>query len=365
MSSQTHLLDAFLKRYPSAKVVKLQYIDLCGTVRCRLVPITSFAQLVRSDGIHPGTGSFADMLMPVNNDIWPAIMDHFTDRAQLIPDLSSLRMAAHDSGKLGNTAVVCCNVIYEDVDPRPILAKTVSKAEKEVGLTFLIGLELEFSLLQKNELIPPPEQQLGLHNSSILDRSQYWPILNQITVALAEVGINIIELHKEYATSQFEIALPPLPPVEAVDTVVYVKETVKDIAWQHGLRATFYPDPFTKDNPIKSGGHIHISANPTKGNTNFDFKKFLGGLVSHVPALCAIGMAQVDSYSRAQEGLFGVGNFVGWGSNNREMPIRLITKNHWEIRFNDATSNPYAMVAAIIGAGLDAKPLEVKDVTRE
>lgn len=363
MLSNVQLLDTFLEKHPSVKVIKLQTLDISATLRCRLLPIQTLIQLVRSDGIHPGSGSFADVAMPVNNEILHSALKHFSERAKIVPDLSSLRMAAHDSARLGNTAIMYANVEFRDTDARAILAATVARAEREAGLEFVVGTELEFSFIEKDGLTVPSDQELGLHNNAILSRSRYWPILNQITVALAEAGINVYEVHKEYAPSEFEIALPPGAPVEAVDISLYAKEVIRDIAYQHGLRATFFPDPFEGDSNVKNGQHIHISATPIEPASGFDADQFLGGLLNHIPALCAIGMAQIDSYSRAKSSVFGVGTFVAWGDNNREVPVRRVSKNHWELRCNDATSNTYAMVTAIIAAGLDKKPLAYKETT--
>ena len=53
------------------------------------------------------------------------------------------------------------------------------------------------------------------------------------------------------------------------------------------------------------------------------------------------------------------------GTQNRETPLRRIEGSHFEIRCVDGLSNPYLVLAAIIGAGmqgiLDKEPLEMKD----
>jgi glutamine synthetase len=86
-------------------------------------------------------------------------------------------------------------------------------------------------------------------------------------------------------------------------------------------------------------------------------------LLSHIHALTAIGLAQIDSYERVGIGKMCTGGLIGWGDNNRDMPVRRVTKNHWEVRVNDATSNSYAMVSGIIGALLDPKPLNIEGAT--
>lgn len=53
------------------------------------------------------------------------------------------------------------------------------------------------------------------------------------------------------------------------------------------------------------------------------------------------------------------------GTHNRETPLRRIEGSHFEIRCVDGLSNPYLVLAAIIGAGLqgivDKEPLKMKD----
>ena len=53
------------------------------------------------------------------------------------------------------------------------------------------------------------------------------------------------------------------------------------------------------------------------------------------------------------------------GTQNREPPLRRIGGSHFEIRCVDGLSNPYMVLAAIVGAGLqgivDKEPLQMKD----
>lgn len=167
-----------------------------------------------------------------------------------------------------------------------------------------------------------------------------------------------------------EICLPPLPPVEAVDIYIYAMEVVKNIAHKYNIVATFYPTPYVGDsNRQKSGQHIHLSAtmggNDGRDNdtTSWNPDEVLAGILSHIPSLMAIGLSQVDSYERVGEANLCTGGLLGWGDHHRDMPVRRIHRNHWEIRFHDSTSNPYAMVAGIIAAALDRKPLTIGNAT--
>ena len=57
--------------------------------------------------------------------------------------------------------------------------------------------------------------------------------------------------------------------------------------------------------------------------------------------------------------------FDNRGTQNRETPLRRIEGSHFEIRCVDGLSNPYLVLAVIIGAGLqgvlDKEPLAMKD----
>ena len=362
-TSKVEILNTFLEGHPAVKVINVQWVDLVGVVRSRIVPVPSFIHMIETRGYLGG--SPADLVFPVDQEILPRLLDVVCLKGKVIPDLSSLRAAPHDSAKFGNAAVVYANIEEEDhgldFDARDILARTVEGAEKEAGLKFLVGFELEFVLIEKDKkTFPSPNSVLSMAVANVTNRSRFWPFLNQCAVALTEAGIHVEQIIKEYSATQFEFALPPLPPLQAVDACIYAKETIRDIAYQHNMLATFYPSH--GDESMASGQHIHISASPfTSKAKNFDPETFLGGLLSHIPALCAIGMPSHDSYVRTEAGHLGSGAYVGYGTNHRDMPVRLVTKDHWEVRANDGTANPYMMVSAIIAAGLDAKPLTHKD----
>lgn len=354
-------VDAFIASNPNVKLVHMQYVDISGTLRSRLVPIKSFRRTIETDGVHPASATIFDMCFPADNSIQPASLPYIIKKGKLKPDPSSLRRT-RDSANLGNTAM-CFGELHEmlDLDPRVLLRKTVSKAQTQHGLEFLVGHELEFCFIEKDgKLSMPDDAQKGVHISDVMVRSRFWPILNEVVVALAEEGIQVIECHKEFDPAQFEIALPPMSPVESVDACYFARELIRDVAYRHGLCVSFGPAPLP-DNETRNGAHVHISATSVD-DRKFICDEFMGGLVSHLPSLCALGMASIDSYTRVKTEAFGAGGLVAWGTNNRSTPIRKCGENHWEIRCNDGTSNVYLMVAGIIAAGLDAQPVITKDI---
>src|SRR5207247_8883651 len=143
---------------------------------------------------------------------------------------------------------------------------------------------------------------------------------------------------------------------------------VKSIAEKHGLRATFMPKPFI--NLTGSGCHVHASLWSTKAKKNvFDDPKgelglsriayhFVGGVMHSAQALCAITNPTVNSYKRINAPVTASGatwapNMVTYSGNNRTHMIRIPEAGRFELRLADGATNPYAMQAAILAAGLD------------
>ncbi|KAK2612396.1 hypothetical protein QQS21_001660 [Conoideocrella luteorostrata] len=367
-STDLKVVQDFLDAHPEVQVIITQWVDVCGVVRSRMTSRQSFLKVVSS-----GKGfnqSVIDMLTTTTAALHPDIFAHFCDsRGRIVPDVSTLRVAAHDASGIGNAAIVIGETDLYDMDPRTNLRRLVSQAEERHDIQFLVGFELEFCFLEKDSVAPliaAGPALSGYGNASIMCRSTVWPVLNEIVVALAEADICLEQVIKEYGESQWEIALPPLPPIQSVDIYVYATEVIRNIAYKHGVVATFYPTPSVDDTSgQKSGQHIHVSA--TKGGDNgsdWNPDELLAGMLSHLPGVVAIGLPQVDSYQRVGAGKICTGGWVGWGDHHRDMPIRRIFKNHWEIRAIDGTSNPYAVVSAVIAAALDRKPLTIGNITK-
>lgn len=63
------------------------------------------------------------------------------------------------------------------------------------------------------------------------------------------------------------------------------------------------------------------------------------------------------SYQRVADGIFSGGTYVSWGTDNREVPVRLTNatepaSRNFEMKMLDGTASPYFALSAILGAGL-------------
>ena len=151
------------------------------------------------------------------------------------------------------------------------------------------------------------------------------------------------------------------------DNVLWYKYCAKNTAKKHGKTATFMPKPIFMDNG--SGMHTHQSL--WKGGKNLFYQKggyadisdmckhYIGGILKHAPALCAFIAPSTNSYRRLVPGYEAPVN-LAYSSRNRSASIRIPVvaggspkARRIEVRFPDASCNPYLAFAAMMMAGLD------------
>lgn len=263
-------------------------------------------------------------------------------------------------------------------DPRGVLKKMMADLE-ERGLVFNCGPEPEFFLFKHNGgMHPVPHDVGGYFDFSADDEAVQ--VRTKLMYALNQMGLEIEVGHHEVARGQHEIDFRFADALKTADNVVTMKYTVKAIAAQHGLIASFMPKPIFGING--SGMHTHMSIFDTKGNTLFfdrddEFNlsemaySFIAGELKHARALSAIVAPTVNSYKRLVPG-YEAPVYVGWAQRNRSALVRIPRYNKGqekavraELRCPDPSCNPYLAFSAILAAGLDglnnnlkpAKPL--------
>jgi glutamine synthetase len=196
-------------------------------------------------------------------------------------------------------------------------------------------------------------------------------------------GIKIEAEHHEVATSgQCEINLVYDEMITMADNVIAVKNLVKVKAKRKNKVATFMPKPIFGDNA--SAMHTHQSL--WKGNSNVMYDQddevaqmsqigryYVGGILNHASALCAISNPTTNSYKRLVPGFEAPVN-VCWGLANRSTAIRIPMYNRnqekskrIEYRVPDPTANIYLLEAALLLAGLDGikKKMDPGDPIKE
>jgi glutamine synthetase len=188
-----------------------------------------------------------------------------------------------------------------------------------------------------------------------------------VLAALADEDVTVEQLHPEYAAGQFEVSVSPSHAVGAADRSVLVRNTIRAVSLRHGLEATFSPS--VTAGYVGNGGHLHLSlwrdgrnlcagGDRPYGMTE-QAEAFAAGVLSLLPALCAVGAPTPASYLRLVPSHWA-GAFACWGYENREAAMRVVTggpgtettASNLEVKCFDLAANPYLVIGSVIAAGL-------------
>ncbi|RUM29819.1 MAG: type I glutamate--ammonia ligase [Aquifex sp.] len=195
---------------------------------------------------------------------------------------------------------------------------------------------------------------------------------NEMVSIMSDLGI-IVELHHhEVATAgQGEIDIRYDSLVNQADKLFLYKYIVRMVAAKHGKYATFMAKVLPNDNG--SGMHTHFSIwkngeNQFAGSEYAGLSKTalyaIGGILKHGPAIAAFTNPTVNSYHRLVPG-YEAPVRLAYSARNRSAAIRIpmYSQNpkakRIEVRFPDATSNPYLAFAAILMAAIDGIENEI------
>ena len=188
----------------------------------------------------------------------------------------------------------------------------------------------------------------------------------EMVLLLEKLGIPVEAHHHEVATGgQGEIDMRFTTLTRMADNVMIYKYVVKGVARKRGMTATFMPKPLFGDNG--SGMHVHqsiwkekkpIFAGDGYAGSSEVMRYYIGGLLKHAPALCAICAPTVNSYRRLVPGFEAPVN-LGYSQRNRSAACRIPMYSpdpkakRVEFRCPDPAANPYLCFAAMLMAGLD------------
>lgn len=182
---------------------------------------------------------------------------------------------------------------------------------------------------------------------------------------LEEMGVPVEVHHHEVATGgQAEIGTRFDSLVRRADANQILKYVVHNVAHNFGKTATFMPKPLVGDNG--NGMHVHQSLSKD-GNNLFSGDNigglsemalhYIGGILRHARAINAFSNASTNSYKRLVPG-FEAPVSLAYSARNRSASIRIPfvaspKERRIEVRFGDASGNPYLTFAAMLMAGID------------
>lgn len=255
--------------------------------------------------------------------------------------------------------------------PRSALKKVLESVEGKYGITFVIGQEIEFYLLEVGILEEVSKRKVPAPVDTSL-YCQTWALdgvatlLDDICEAVEACSIPVEQVHAESGPGQFELATAPGIGIQAADNILYMREAIASVSQRHGNTATFLPKPF--EGCAGSGAHLHISMQDSNdmnvmggiiegldGEGSIG-ESFMAGLLAHLSAIMVFSCPSPNSYARIKPGTWCGAHRV-WGVHHKEAALRLCagadaSQTNVEVKCMDSTCNPFLAIAAMIVAGM-------------
>ncbi|MGW2823911.1 glutamine synthetase [Streptomyces sp. NPDC001443] len=346
--------------------VVLAYVDTAGITRVKTVPT---AKLAAATAWGVGMSPVFDTFLADDRIVTTDVLGTPDGDLRLYPDLDRLVVLAAQPG----WAWAPVDRMTQDGERHPgcgrtLLRRTVARAERESGITFRAAVEVEWAVglgqAPDGEFVPAVSGPAY----GAVRQVELSDFTAELLAAFAAQGVEVDQLHPEYAAGQFEVSVGALDPVAAADRSVLVRQTIRAVAQRHALRVSFAPAVLAEG--VGNGGHVHLSAwrdgvnlhsgGDRRHGMTADAEGFAAGLLSHLPALTAVIAPSPVSYLRLKPSQWA-GVFTAWGLETREAALRVIRGTagqrarsaNLEVKPVDLAANPYLALAALIAAGLD------------
>ncbi|PYQ08260.1 MAG: type I glutamate--ammonia ligase [Acidobacteria bacterium] len=371
-----------------ARIVDLRFVDVPGLWQHFSIPAHDLNEELFSEGIGFDGSSIRGFQTIDESDML------------LMPDPNT---AAMDPFTAVPTLVLICNVRDPITskpytrDPRYVAQKAEAHLKRSgIADTVYIGPELEFFFFDemrfdqtyncgfyyidseagfwnagkegtpgRPNLAYKPRYKQGYFPVPPMDKFQ--DIRSDMVLALESTGVRVEVHHHEVATAgQTEVDMRYNTLTKMADAVLWYKYCAKNTARRHGKTACFMPKPLFQDNG--SGMHTHQSLWKKGKNIFYDKGSYadvsrtclyyIGGILKHAPALCALIAPTTNSYRRLVPGYEAPINLV-YSQRNRSACIRIPMYSRSEkakrieFRTPDPSCNPYLSFAACLMAGLD------------
>ena len=373
-----------LAKKAGARMADIKFVDTFGTWQHFSVPVSEVTEEVFSEGFGFDGSSIRGWKSIEASDMlaMPDPGTAFIDPFMAVPTLSLTCTIAETGTREAYGR-----------DPRGIAQKG-EKYLQATGLadTAVFGPEAEFFIFdnvqfdaKSNGTFYTVDSEEAVWNSGreempnlgykIRHKEGYFPVApvdtqqdirTEMCLTMMELWINIERQHHEVATGgQAEIDFRFDTLVKTADNMMLYKYVIKNVARKHGKTATFMPKPLFGDNG--SGMHTHQSL-WKKGKPLFAGNEYagvsqmalyyIGGILKHAKALCALCSPTTNSYKRLVPGFEAPVN-LAYSARNRSAAIRIPTfsespkAKRIEYRPPDPSANPYLCYTALLLAGLD------------
>ena len=358
--------EELLQQVQTANVqfVRFLYCDYSGVARGKVIHSSLLAHKLQE-----GLGlTRAQMAINLLEDMVEIPGMEPVGEIRIVPDAETFTILPWTPG---SASVLCDQLDHNHQSwgacPRSFLKAILQRAES-MGIHIEATFENEFYLAREQDGRYIPFDHAPVYSSIGLDLAA--PIMHDIVSALVQQGLQVEQAINEYGPGQQEISIRHVPALRAADNQIKLRDTVRGVALQHNLLASFAPKPFPEE--IGSGCHIHFSLWDKQSGENIIYdpqnsrglsqagSAFIAGLLEHLPALLALTCPSYNSYRRLQPNSWSSA-YTAWGFDNREAAVRVVSpfwgrekqSYHLELKTVDSSANPYMALAALIAAGLD------------
>ena len=344
-----------------------QFVDIHGAAKTKMVPVANFDDAIDTGAGFAGAAVWGLGQGPHSHELLARIdLDSYTP----LPWKEGVARFASD--------------LYVDEEPHPNCARVnlqrVLGRAREQSYVFNVGIEPEHFLVTRAD-----DGSISIWNPSGLDNldkpcydfkglSAVMDYLQDMMLCLNRLGWEAYQSDHEDANGQYEINFAYSDALTTADRYIFFKMMTSQIAQKHGAIATHMAKPFS--NQTGSGAHIHFHVVDAASGANLFLDEsdakglglsqmayhFIGGILAHAPALCAVTSPTVNCYKRLQvgeallrsrSGFLWTPAFISYGDNNRTQMIRTAGPGHLEDRTVSAGCNPYLALAAYLSAGMD------------
>ncbi|KAA0195568.1 Glutamine synthetase [Fasciolopsis buskii] len=375
--------------------VRLCWVDLNGIHLSKLVSTKFAKKIINGDcEVYSGIISFGPRMEVV--DVSQVVQRKHVN-AHIRPDFDTLHPCPwagqlHKSPKQPvdpRVGAVLCDIYWPEGDPmqaypRFVVKRLLQELEDRYKLRLFSAFEPEFRAFKlesmdrscANPVNAPKEKSSDppgdpepftsgedMYKTGLL--AQYESFFMDVDMKVREVGIDVQDYSNENAAGQLECPLMPKVGLQAADHYFLFKQALKEIGIQHNIGVSFMTTPMIEG--LSSGCHYNHSLwnIESEANAFFDPKNpnklsvvalhWIGGLMTHLPAILALCSPSVNCYRRLHKKL--APDAVNWDINDRFVAVRVKNtdekRTYIENRIPSSASCPYHVMAATVAAGMD------------
>lgn len=334
------------------KFIRLAFVDLLGTMKNIAIMPTQL-QRAFDGGISFDASAVKGFCDITNSELF------------LKPDPNTLTVLPWRP-QTGRVARMICDCLTPDGELFSGYSRTILRRQMELagrmGYHFRVGTEYEFYLFQADEqgdVTLRPQDEAGYMDVAPLDKGEN--VRREICLTLEAMGIQPESSHHEHGPGQNEVDFRSAGALAAADNAMTFKTTVRTIAAQYGLCASFMPKPLENE----SGNGLHINLSIEKdgaqlletpdGELSPDAQHAMAGILRRIREISLFLNPIPNSYKRL--GCCEAPQHINWSFGNRSQLIRIPASvpgtGRMELRSPDPACNPYLAFALIIAAAME------------